>query len=625
MHFLPNKSVLLLVCISIAGLASAQYYRDTNLDVKVHKAGNVLRAVLNSSYQWTWDERSPQFLDYGTFKYRKGPWSYYPRSQPWNMWTTSRLPTLTAICRQEDGTRDTLYVGIASQGYYPYDLSWDTVWVIKNHSTVDVPYWPAYQGISEEDFLCRLATNRSPIAIYGTIHGDRHVHFDPMYVDVIVQSFTWSFPPLEDIVAYVFKFVPTHYSLEQAFVGIEDGCDMRPDVPDIVILDTVARAQHYPEKHLVEYLPSQFRGWPRNYNHVGYQVFGQPSGTPLRWTIGDFRWLGTMVEAVPIADSLVPGFFYRQLSTGLVTAVPSPYNNTSTVTVGPYDVPLGDTLTLAVCEIYAQSTAEFLEKSRIAEKLFQQGFHAPMPPPPPHVRVTATDNSVTLHWEPRPGADNPETYTDANRGDSMAVPFEGYRLYKSTGSAEGPWTLIQEYDIAGNGFAHDFGIRYDYTDTPVLKGFYYYYTVTAFSKPDTAIHFPSTESAKGASVVRVAPSGSAATTVGEVAVVPNPYRGDIAYSQYAPSWEQPTGKWNYWAENDRRVTFIHLPELCQIKIFTLAGDLIRTLEHDDPVNSFENWNLTSTSYQAVSSGLYLFTVEDRNTGKVQTGKFVIIK
>ena len=38
----------------------------------------------------------------------------------------------------------------------------------------------------------------------------------------------------------------------------------------------------------------------------------------------------------------------------------------------------------------------------------------------------------------------------------------------------------------------------------------------------------------------------------------------------------------------------------------------------------ENWNLTSKANQAISSGIYLFTVEDQYNN-TQVGKFVIIK
>jgi hypothetical protein len=110
-----------------------------------------------------------------------------------------------------------------------------------------------------------------------------------------------------------------------------------------------------------------------------------------------------------------------------------------------------------------------------------------------------------------------------------------------------------------------------------------------------------------------------------VAAVPNPYRGDIAYNSYNPPWEKPAGNRPWWMEQDRRIQFINLPTQCQIKIYTLAGDLVTTLDHHDAARGYEDWNLTSSIGQAISSGIYLFTVEDVTNAKVQVGKFVIIK
>ena len=108
-------------------------------------------------------------------------------------------------------------------------------------------------------------------------------------------------------------------------------------------------------------------------------------------------------------------------------------------------------------------------------------------------------------------------------------------------------------------------------------------------------------------------------------MVPNPYRGDVAYHTYNPQWEKPAGSRQRWMEQDRRVQFINLPARCEIKIYTLAGDLLAKIFHDDPNKGYEDWNLTSTVGQAISSGIYMFTVEDDKTGKVQVGKFVVIK
>ncbi len=45
----------------------------------------------------------------------------------------------------------------------------------------------------------------------------------------------------------------------------------------------------------------------------------------------------------------------------------------------------------------------------------------------------------------------------------------------------------------------------------------------------------------------------------------------------------------------------------------------------DVPGGFEDWDMTSYAVQAIASGIYLFTVEDTQTGKVQVGKFVVIK
>ena len=110
-------------------------------------------------------------------------------------------------------------------------------------------------------------------------------------------------------------------------------------------------------------------------------------------------------------------------------------------------------------------------------------------------------------------------------------------------------------------------------------------------------------------------------------MVPNPYRSDAHYESYQPPWEKPEGNRPFWMEQDRRIQFINLPQHCVIKIYTLAGVLVTTIEHYDPTGQkgYTDWNLTSSVGQAIASGLYLFTAEDKKTGEVQVGKFVIIK
>ena len=91
----------------------------------------------------------------------------------------------------------------------------------------------------------------------------------------------------------------------------------------------------------------------------------------------------------------------------------------------------------------------------------------------------------------------------------------------------------------------------------------------------------------------VEPTGGIAANLERVVVVPNPYRAR------AP-WDQA---------GSTEVHFINLPANSHIKIYTVAGDLIRELQHQSPVLDFEPWDLKNQNGSAVASGIYMFRVE----------------
>jgi hypothetical protein len=91
----------------------------------------------------------------------------------------------------------------------------------------------------------------------------------------------------------------------------------------------------------------------------------------------------------------------------------------------------------------------------------------------------------------------------------------------------------------------------------------------------------------------VEPTGGPTDNLSRVGVVPNPYRGIEA--------------WN--PEGGHEVHFIHLPIQALIRIYTLSGDLVRSLQHNDPVRDFERWDLKNEVGRDVSSGIYMFRVE----------------
>ena len=101
----------------------------------------------------------------------------------------------------------------------------------------------------------------------------------------------------------------------------------------------------------------------------------------------------------------------------------------------------------------------------------------------------------------------------------------------------------------------------------------------------------------------------------KVAVVPNPYVG-------AASWEpQSTSV----GRGERRIFFIHLPKKCTIRIYTISGQFVQTIDHDGDIDDGqESWNLVSRDGMDIAFGMYVFHVETPDIGSI-VGKFAVIK
>jgi hypothetical protein len=119
-----------------------------------------------------------------------------------------------------------------------------------------------------------------------------------------------------------------------------------------------------------------------------------------------------------------------------------------------------------------------------------------------------------------------------------------------------------------------------------------------------------------------------------VVVYPNPYKANfvgadgVRTSYAAQGYEGMFGQeLSSITDADRRIHFINVPDTATIRIYTLDGDLVRELNHPDPIlssySSKISWDLVSRNTQAVESGIYIYRV-DSHLG-AQIGKLVIIK
>ena len=49
--------------------------------------------------------------------------------------------------------------------------------------------------------------------------------------------------------------------------------------------------------------------------------------------------------------------------------------------------------------------------------------------------------------------------------------------------------------------------------------------------------------------------------------------------------------------------------MSRIRIYTVAGDLVRELQHNDRIRDFERWDLKNASGNEVASGIYVYRIE----------------
>ncbi|MFC2085893.1 hypothetical protein ACFLRO_01630 [Bacteroidota bacterium] len=363
---------------------------------------------------------------------------------------------------------------------------------------------------------------------------------------------------------------------------------------------------------------------------------------------GNGNWIG--LESIGPVSSLPPGDTLRATFALVAAAKPQEFQ-----TVGLRPVDTDETRELLLGNVnWAHRTYQGEDlnnngKLDPGEDANGDGkltrYLIPEPPSSPLVRPELSAGTVSVYWDA-----SSETSRDPVTGQ---FDFEGYRIYRSNpgddraGDLIGAASLIAQYDIPGNntGFNNGFEpvrlespvtfpgdptiYEYVFVDEGVSSGWQYAYAITAFDRGDVGIGLPTFESSKTSGAVRVFP-GTAADNDGKVGVYPNPYRVNAA-------WDGATSK-------TRRLNFYNLPSRSEIRVYTLAGEVVAAMEHDAASYNGDirwyddfsaegrvlpggehSWDLLSDNGLALTSGLYFFTVKDVEDGSLQTGKFAIIK
>lgn len=279
----------------------------------------------------------------------------------------------------------------------------------------------------------------------------------------------------------------------------------------------------------------------------------------------------------------------------------------------------------------------------------------PEPPPSPRLLLVPGDREVTLFWDNFPEDSlNPEAYDPI----SNEIDLEGYRIYAAhkTATSQEEFTLLAQFDKKdtvdysnANFTDYDTGFDQIQIDTTINGHRYYYrfinrnllngwpnknwFAVTAFDHGDPITGLTSFESSKNDNkTYAILGTPSTEGYDDRVGVYPNPYRA--------------TAAWDGYSARERAIWFMYLPPRATIRIYTLAGDLVDVIEHDEKTYAGKDiellstipsgrapvfsggehaWDLISRDDQAIATGLYLYTIENKDNGHIKIGKFVVIK
>lgn len=430
---------------------------------------------------------------------------------------------------------------------------------------------------------------------------------------------------------------------------------------------------------------------PKNASVVTAAGFPAPVVNCNFWNFKSFdgSQYGAPVDDVQRYDKLKKGLDFTDPAT--VTFLQNPSNRVQLISAGPLiEVLPGESFTYVIAMVcarqletggttgpekdteYARSELfdhlDWAKRTYLGEDANENGkldagedliangvldrYILPAPPATPKVKIIPASQSVTIYWDA--GA---EKSVDPI---SRKQDFEGYRIYRTNAGDDvqqvNTSNQIAQWDREGNAIGYNNGFesvrlaspvyfdgdttayQYKFELSNLLNGWQYVFIITAFDEGDPLLELGSLESSFVENTFRVW-SGTDVNNITDknqatrVGVYPNPYKVSAA-------WDGPTSE-------TKKIYFYNLPQKCEIRIYTLAGDIVATLQHDAATyngsdirwfddyagNSNERimpggehaWDILSESKQSISQGIYLYSVKDLNSSMVQEGQFVVIK
>lgn len=320
----------------------------------------------------------------------------------------------------------------------------------------------------------------------------------------------------------------------------------------------------------------------------------------------------------------------------------------SMMSLGPWTILPGDSIVIAWAEIVngvdyktaldtskvvnvldAQSRAAFRLSADKAYFTYQQklagnGFNHPDPPAAPSFTVDYYKGPDRLAANVITFGNETELIPDP---DDNTLDLAGYNVYRSDFLPIGPWDKIATITKGDTKFYDNAKQKYVFIDSSAKIGTSYYYAVTAYdtgkaSWPvDPTAIFPDTKTNKVAPLessifanrlVRPFLTTFASTGgVSDVKVVPNPFVLGDAYSSLGSPGSSDL------------IQFVNIPNPCTIRIYTIRGDLVKTIRVSEGAGAITSWDQVTDYGLYVESGVYVFHIDSPFGTK--TGKFAIVR
>ncbi len=559
--------------------------------------------------------------------------------------------------------------GLAGQSPYSgdeYTPSRGPAGNIFRRSTLPQDQFASAGAVSEADFISRFSdmpsNNRT-----GNIENHRSLN-----VTVTQYNFAWSFSDYAHMLFFHYVIRNDGPVLNDAWVGLYSELasgDMKAQTGSSLYagwfgkkqIGWIDSARLFTERYCLN-LPvptnCQYHVVPEM---VGIKLLGVRPGnindtTNTKITLACWNYNRTATDR----DEDVERFAIMSAGTK-IKLTPTPdtltvhnHDPVELVAVGPFaPIASGDSVSVDFVMLAAtdamgapgstQVESLLVKRAVVAQRAYDLNYVVPVPPPSPKLIVVPHQHAVDYFFN-----DAPEGFLDPTSPNPK--DFEGYRIYvgedrenlhmvaqfdlkyppnDTTGFNTGVDSLVLRPPYVGpDGTLY----KYSYRLSNLRDGFKYWGAVTSYDVGTSQIE--SLESGVAQNEVMLVPGPTATEAAGTgVTVFPNPYRvetawdaGQVARSHYL------------W--------FANMPTQSTLRIYTLSGSLVYQTDFNGATYDGRNarglyqpgsdlrsnlsgtmfgWDLITQKGQAAATGLYLWVVEDKQTGKRQAGKFLLVK